>query len=141
MKKLILLFCLFIGCSTSEPEIKYETFTIDESKASKLIDLSIDCVDKKFPYKIGFRFDGEDWVRPHYELTPSFYGCWDWHSAVHGHWAMVKVIKEFPNIPEKEIILKKLNLNLSKKNQNSQNIDCVQRSISKDPAEIEQEPR
>ena len=74
MKKLILLFLLLIGCSTSEPEIKYETITIDQTKASKLIDLSIDCVDKKFPYKIGFRFDGEDWVRPHYELTPSFYG-------------------------------------------------------------------
>ena len=116
MKKLILLFSLLIGCSTSEPEIKYETFTIDRSEASKLIDLSIDCVDKEFPYKIGFRFDGEDWVKPHYELTPSFYGCWDWHSAVHGHWAMVKVIKEFPNIPKKEIILKKLKLNLSKEN-------------------------
>ena len=120
MKKLILLFSLLIGCSTSEPEINYETITIDQSKASKLIDLSIDCVDKKFPYKIGFRFDGEDWVRPHFELTPSFYGCWDWHSAVHGHWAMVKVIKDFPNIPKKEIILNKLKSNLSKKNLNKE---------------------
>jgi len=120
MKKLILLFSLLIGCSSSEPEINYETITIDQSKASKLIDLSIDCVDKKFPYKIGFRFDGEDWVRPHYELTPSFYGCWDWHSAVHGHWAMVKVIKDFPNIPEKEIILNKLKSNLSEKNLNKE---------------------
>ena len=50
MKKLILLFSLLIGCSSSEPEINYETITIDQSKASKLIDLSIDCVDKKFPY-------------------------------------------------------------------------------------------
>ena len=42
MKKLILLFSLLISCSNSEPEINYETFTIDEYKASKLIDLSID---------------------------------------------------------------------------------------------------
>jgi hypothetical protein len=116
---LIFLF-LLIGCSNQNLEVKYETITIDQPAARKLIGLSIDCVDKKFPYKIGFRFNTEDWVRPHYEITPSFYGCWDWHSAVHGHWAMVKVIKDFPSIPEKEIILKKLKINLTEENLNKE---------------------
>ena len=71
---LIFLF-LLIGCSNQNLEVKYETITIDQLAARKLIGLSIDCVDKKFPYKIGFRFNTKDWVRPHYEITPSFYGC------------------------------------------------------------------
>ena len=87
---------------------------LDEKAAEKLIALSLDCVDKKFPYSIGYRFVNEDWIKPHYEVTPSFYGCWDWHSAVHGHWAMVKVLKKFPEIPLADSLRSKLRKNLSK---------------------------
>ena len=87
---------------------------LDEKAAEKLIALSLDCVDKKFPYSIGYRFVNEDWIKPHYEVTPSFYGCWDWHSAVHGHWAMVKVLKKFPEISLADSLRSKLRKNLSK---------------------------
>ena len=117
MRQILLLICvLLISCNNHQKLENLQTFNINEEKASKLISLSINCVDKKFPYKIGYRFIDKDWIRPHYEITPSFYGCWDWHSAVHGHWAMVKIVKEFPNIPEKEIILQKLKKNLSQEN-------------------------
>ena len=117
MRQILLLICvLLVSCNNPQKQENLPTFNINEEKASKLISLSINCVDKKFPYKIGYRFIDKDWIRPHYEITPSFYGCWDWHSAVHGHWAMVKIVKEFPNIPEKEIILQKLKKNLSQEN-------------------------
>ena len=87
---------------------------LDEKSAEKLITLSLECVDKKFPYSIGYRFDNEDWIKPHYEVTPSFYGCWDWHSAVHGHWAMVKVLKKYPEISVADSLRIKLRKNLSK---------------------------
>ncbi len=36
-------------------------------------------------------------IRPPRELTPAFYGCFDWHSAVHGHWCLVRVARCFPD--------------------------------------------
>ena len=95
MKRTIMLFFILIAsCSNPEKDsIDYKNLILTEDLASKLISLSINCVDKKYPYKIGYRFIDENWIKPHYEVTPSFYGCWDWHSAVHGHWAMVKVLK------------------------------------------------
>ena len=111
-----LIILIFFSCSKKENTENIEPLSLDENKAKELVSLSIKCVDKKYPYKIGYRFVNEEWIRPHYELTPSFYGCWDWHSAVHGHWAMVKIIKDFPEISEREIILKKLEKNLSEEN-------------------------
>ena len=87
---------------------------LDEARAVELVNLSLKCVDKKFPYKIGYRFNSPEWIKPHYEVTPSFYGCWDWHSAVHGHWTMIKILKLFPNISVKDDIRLKLRKNLSK---------------------------
>ena len=114
-KHLIITIILILGCSENKPE-KIENIRLNEKLANELVSLSVKCVDKKYPYKIGYRYSDESWLKPHYELTPSFYGCWDWHSAVHGHWAMVKILKDFPEIADRDIILSKLNKNLSKEN-------------------------
>mgnify|MGYP001287168709 FL=1 len=111
----IIIF-LFISCTSNINKIDNEELKLDEKLASDLIQLSINCVDKKFPYKVGYRYIDSTWIRPHYKLTPSFYGCWDWHSAVHGHWSMVKILKEFPNIKEAGNIREKIRKNLSKNN-------------------------
>ena len=109
MKKILFIISfLSYACNMTKIPKQEEILQIDELQARDLIKLSIDCVDKKYPYKIGYRFVGDEWIKPHYELTPSFYGCWDWHSAVHGHWAMVKILKEYPNIPERDSIIQKL---------------------------------
>ena len=113
---LSIFFLFFFGCTSNQEVETVENLRLDESLANELVSLSIKCVDKKYPYKIGYRFNDENWVVPHYEITPSFYGCWDWHSAVHGHWAMVKVLKDFPKISDRDIIFKKLETNLNKEN-------------------------
>ncbi len=51
--------------------------------------------------------------RPGYERNRSFYGCWDWHSAVNSTWAMVKIYKEFPALPVAGLVREKLNDHLS----------------------------
>ena len=116
------LIILIISCSPSKkstssllkslPEVSSPI--LDEARAIELVNLSLKCVDKKFPYKIGYRFDSPEWIKPHYEVTPSFYGCWDWHSAVHGHWTMIKILKIFPNISVRDSIRSKLRKNLNK---------------------------
>ena len=112
---IVIIIILIIGCSENKAE-KIENIRLNEKLANELVSLSVKCVDQKYPYKIGYRYSDESWLKPHYELTPSFYGCWDWHSAVHGHWAMVKILKDFPEISERDIIFSKLDKNLSKEN-------------------------
>ena len=102
-KHLIITIILILGCSENKPE-KIENIRLNEKLANELVSLSVKCVDKKYPYKIGYRYSDESWLKPHYELTPSFYGCWDWHSAVHGQWALVKIVKDCPEIAERDII-------------------------------------
>ena len=116
MKLYFLIIILIFGCTNTNETNEIKNIKLDESLASELVSLSTKCVDKKYPYKIGYRFVNKDWIKPHYEITPSFYGCWDWHSAVHGHWAMVKILKDFPELSERDIILNKLEKNLSKEN-------------------------
>jgi Protein of unknown function (DUF2891) len=36
-------------------------------------------------------------VGPPRKLTPAFYGCYDWHSSVHGHWLLVRLVRAFPD--------------------------------------------
>lgn len=45
------------------------------------------------------RWPSDPDVRPRRELTPVFYGCYDWHSAVHGHWLLVRLLRLFPHAP------------------------------------------
>jgi hypothetical protein len=49
-------------------------------------------------------------------LHPAFYGCFDWHSAVHGHWTLVRLLKTFPDIPNGADIRAALDNNLTAEN-------------------------
>ncbi|MBI5525102.1 MAG: DUF2891 domain-containing protein [Deltaproteobacteria bacterium] len=86
---------------------------LDEPLAAKFAALSLACADREFPNKPGNVVDGDETVRPPRELTPAFFGCFDWHSAVHGHWAMARVLRLFPNMPAAASIRSKLNAHLS----------------------------
>lgn len=91
-------------------------YTLSESGASHFAKLSLECADKSSPhyYFQALRKPG-DKQGPR-DLWPSFYGCYDWHSGVHNHWCMVKLLKLFPNIPEAKALKDKLELSFSKEN-------------------------
>lgn len=84
--------------------------TVEQARA--LVSLSMECVDKPWPNKPGHILDGESTIKAPMELTPAFYGCFDWHSAVHGHWAMVRVLSLFPSLPESVELRSKLSAHL-----------------------------
>jgi len=54
------------------------------------------------------------------KIWPSFYGCFDWHSSVHNHWAMVKILKHYPDIPEASLIRERLNQSFDTSNINAE---------------------
>jgi hypothetical protein len=72
---------------------------LDAATAARFAALALDCVAREYPNKIAHVLGGDDDVRPPHILTPAFYGCYDWHSAVHGHWLLARLARTFPEAP------------------------------------------
>ena len=70
---------------------------LDHSTAEQFARLALDCVHREYPNKIAHTLLSDADARPPRELTPAFYGCYDWHSAVHGHWMLARLARAFPN--------------------------------------------
>jgi len=70
---------------------------MDEQSANRLARLALNCVTREYPNKIVHVLNSDVDVRPPRELTPAFYGCFDWHSAVYGHWTLARLMRLFPN--------------------------------------------
>ena len=71
----------------------------DQAQAERFARLALDCVHKQYPNKIAHSLNSDADVKPPRELTPAFYGCYDWHSSVHGHWLLVRLMRLFPEAP------------------------------------------
>jgi hypothetical protein len=71
----------------------------DQTQAARFAALALDCVHKPYPNKIAHSLNSDADVKPPRELTPAFYGCYDWHSSVHGHWLLVRLARLFPQAP------------------------------------------
>ena len=84
-------------------------YILNDEGASYFAKLSLDCVSKSEPHYFYKAIQEEgDTIGPK-DLWPSFYGCYDWHSGVHNHWCMIKILKKYPNIPEAGELRKRLN--------------------------------
>ncbi|MBL7739286.1 MAG: DUF2891 domain-containing protein [Chitinophagaceae bacterium] len=84
--------------------------TLTEEQAIRLARLPLHCINTEFPNKTSHTADdAKDAVLLPQKLHPSFYGCLDWHSSVHGHWLLVKVLKMFPAISIRDSIIPVLN--------------------------------
>ena len=71
----------------------------DAKAAERFAKLALACVEKEYPNKISHVLNSDADVAPPRKLTPSFCGCYDWHSSVHGHWLLVRLIRTFPDAP------------------------------------------
>ena len=83
--------------------------TLNIEQANRLLQLPIHCVNTEYPNKLNQTIGGDEDLKSPKELHPTFYGCFDWHSSVHGHWSLVSLLKKFPNLKDasktKEILL------------------------------------
>jgi len=73
--------------------------TLSTETASRLADLALACVHKEYPNKIAHVMDSDADARSPRELTPAFFGCYDWHSSVHGHWLLARLARLHPEAP------------------------------------------
>ena len=96
MKTLILAAAFVAATSASEASAQRPT-DLKQQDAERFAALALACVQKEYPNKISHTLNSAEDVKSPRELTPAFYGCYDWHSSVHGHWLLVRLMREFPN--------------------------------------------
>ncbi len=68
----------------------------DQARIGRFAQLALDCATQEYPNLIHHTMGSDDDVAPPRRLTPSFYGCYDWHSAVHGHWLLARAARLHP---------------------------------------------
>src|SRR5579884_412295 len=71
--------------------------TLTESTAERFAKLALACVHREYPNKISHSLNSDADVNAPRNLTPAFYGCYDWHSCVHGHWLLARLARMFPD--------------------------------------------
>ncbi len=72
---------------------------LDAAAAGRFVALALSCVHQEYPNKLSHVLASDADVRPPRELSPAFYGCFDWHSSVHGHWLLARAAHLFPAAP------------------------------------------
>lgn len=75
------------------------TLSLDPQAAERFANLALACVHKEYPNKIAHNMQSDADAKPPRELTPAFYGCYDWHSSVHGHWLLARLTRLYPDAP------------------------------------------
>jgi hypothetical protein len=83
-----LCFCMSISAATAD--------SVDSSIEDRFLGMALDCVEREYPNKISHVLNSAEDVQTPRSLHPAFYGCFDWHSAVHGHWLLVRLLKDLP---------------------------------------------
>ena len=76
--------------STTTPAV------FDTDAAERFASLALACVHKEYPNHISHSLNSDADVAAPRKLTPAFYGCYDWHSSVHGHWLLARLVRTFP---------------------------------------------
>src|SRR4029077_6320583 len=113
---LVLCVCLS-GCMTNNPPTPpgdLPALTVES--ASNFARITLACVSKEYPNSPGYVLNAAADVQAPQQVHPAFYGCYDWHSSVHGHWMLARLIRLLPSLPERETIVKALDANLTAEN-------------------------
>ena len=88
------VFLLFTMSATAQ-----NAGTFDIKAAERFANLALACVHKEYPNHISHTLNSDADAAPPRKLTPAFYGCYDWHSSVHGHWLLVRLVRTFADAP------------------------------------------
>lgn len=94
MRRLAGLLIALCTLSTATPATASRALT--DVEAGRFAALALACVHQEYPNKIAHALAGDADAKPPRELTPAFYGCYDWHSAVHGHWLLARLLRLHP---------------------------------------------
>jgi hypothetical protein len=89
---------------------------LDVHAAERFANLALACVHREYPNKIAHVLNSDADALPPRKLTPAFYGCYDWHSSVHGHWLLARLARTFSDAGFTPGALEALNQSLTAEN-------------------------
>jgi hypothetical protein len=113
-RHLLLSFTLLLlSVSVSYAQMKT---SLTQTEASHFAALALKCINRELPNKPEHVINSASDVQGPKALHPAFYGCYDWHSSVHGHWMLVRILKSFETLPESKQIRKAINENITADN-------------------------
>lgn len=111
----LLIIPIMMSCEINSKEMASPIrLTIEE--ANRLAKLPLHCMQVEYPNKLNQTLEDETYLRGPKELHPTFYGCFDWHSSVHGHWMLVSLLRQFPDLEDASEIRERLLENISAEN-------------------------
>jgi hypothetical protein len=98
-KALLTALLLLPWASTAAAASPSAGVSMDPAASARFAGLALKCLHDEYPNHISLTMDRDTDAHPPRELTPAFYGCFDWHSDVHGHWLLVRLLRLMPNAP------------------------------------------
>nr|WP_308463779.1 DUF2891 domain-containing protein [Chitinophaga nivalis] len=114
------MFTAFAAQAQTTPQLytksQHGQLQLTPAGADHLAGLPLKCMEQEYPYKTGVVFSDASLVTAPKNYHPAFYGCFDWHSSVHGHWMLVRLLKSFPDMAKRPIIRTKLQQHLTAAN-------------------------
>jgi hypothetical protein len=93
---ILVLARLTLGIAHAQPPTAP---SLPPSAVERFAQLALSCIHQEYPNKIAHVLNGDADVLPPRTLTPAFYGCFDWHSSVHGHWLLARLARLYPDAP------------------------------------------
>jgi hypothetical protein len=93
----VLLSMGLMAAATRATDVRPPALTA--AAADRFAALALKCLHEEYPNHISHTLSSDADARPPRVLTPAFYGCLDWHSDVHGHWLLVRLVRLFPDAP------------------------------------------
>jgi Protein of unknown function (DUF2891) len=112
----MLLAAAAVGAPAQAAVAQTSEAAFDPRLAERFAKLALACVHQEYPNKISHVLNADADARPPRELTPAFYGCYDWHSSVHGHWLLARIARLSPESPLAEDARKALAQSLTREN-------------------------
>src|SRR5262245_34929932 len=112
----LLFFALMVPQAEAQHDAKETDLTMTKERASAFAKLALKGIQKEYPNKPGDVLNSDMDVKSPRALHPAFYGSFDWHSSVHGHWMLVRLLRLFPDLPERKEIRAVLAAHLTAKN-------------------------
>jgi hypothetical protein len=102
--------------AVSDVPPRKKSLTLSRDQASAFARLALTAIGKEYPNKPADVLNSAADIKVPRAIHPAFYGSYDWHSSVHGHWMLVRLLRRFPDLPERQRIRAALKEHLTAEN-------------------------
>jgi len=91
--RIFVIILIIVGANSFS---QVEKLILNEKTAVNLSSLPLECIHVEYPNKLNQVLVDSTHLQSPKDLHPVFYGCFDWHSSVHGHWLLARMMNKFP---------------------------------------------